>query len=503
MDFEGPKTLGHASPNEPPVRSRGDIPSIKLVLDNNCCVGCGACAVRGQMVMTRDARGCRKAQPVANADLNALSEASKICPFADESPNEDEHSDRYFGSLTQADDVLGRYQSIFHARIADDEEILKSSSGGMTTFVLSELERTGAIDYVIHVGAGSSALFDYRASRVGDAPNFRKSVYYSTSFEEAVRLAKQTEGRYAFVGVPCFVSAMRNLMAVDKVIKERIAFVFALVCGHMKSSLFAESLAWQAGVKPSELVAVDFRVKKPGTAASDYAFEARADGTSASVRRSRDLFGTNWGHGTFQLNACNFCDDIFGESADAAFGDAWLPEFDPVWQGTNVVVSRSAVVTELIEAAITEKRVTGGNLSVQQARTTQQGNVNHRRFGLAARLEHDEQAKRWTPIKRSGVLAAYRPDSRRTAISLKRRGLSEQSFRAFESAKRWRIYSLYPLLLAPAIIDYERSYITKGNAKASLKTHARIMLRLARAISRGIKIDAKSFQNSVRLWIGG
>ncbi|MBY6361520.1 Coenzyme F420 hydrogenase/dehydrogenase, beta subunit C-terminal domain [Rhodococcoides corynebacterioides] len=503
VSLMGPELGGNQdqfSFHDSPVQRKGGIPSIELVLENDCCVGCGACAVRGQMVMTRDAQGCRKAHPAAGADREALAEASKICPFADESPNEDVHSDRLYGSLSQADDVLGRYESVFHARIADDEEVAKSSSGGMTTFVLRELERLGAIDYVIHVGAGSSELFDYRASPADGASEFRKSVYYSSSFEEAVRVAKSKEGRYAFVGVPCFVSALRNLMLVDKVIEARVAYVFALICGHMKSSLFAESLAWQVGVKPNKLKAVDFRVKKPGTAASDYGFVASSsNGQGTAFRRSGELFGTNWGHGTFQLNACNFCDDIFGESADATFGDAWLPEFDTIWQGTNIVVSRSGVVTKLIEQAIDNNRVIGGELTVQQARTTQQGNINHRRFGLMARLAHDEMARKWVPIKRSRVLLAYRPDSRRAAISQKRRNLSAKSFRAFETAKRWRIYSLYPILLSPALIDYEHSYVEAKDFGAGLVPRGKIIVRVARAILRGIKIDASSVKDALRL----
>lgn len=39
--------------------------------------------------------------------------------------------------------------------------------------------------------------------------------------------------------------------------------------------------------------------------------------------------------------ACDFCDDVFAETADIALGDAWLPEYVQDGNGTNVVVTRN------------------------------------------------------------------------------------------------------------------------------------------------------------------
>ena len=37
--------------------------------------------------------------------------------------------------------------------------------------------------------------------------------------------------------------------------------------------------------------------------------------------------------------ACEFCDDVVGETADMSVGDAWLPGYVSDWRGTSVVVS--------------------------------------------------------------------------------------------------------------------------------------------------------------------
>src|SRR5699024_1549087 len=101
-----------------------------------------------------------------------------------------------------------------------------------------------------------------------------------------------------------------------------IAYYVGLVCGHLKSQFFAESMAWQTGVSPERLSDVDFRVKNPGRSASSYDFSATDHSGDTHIRATASLAGGSWGHGAFQPEACNFCDDIFAETADIVFGDA-------------------------------------------------------------------------------------------------------------------------------------------------------------------------------------
>ena len=43
-----------------------------------------------------------------------------------------------------------------------------------------------------------------------------------------------------------------------------------------------------------------------------------------------------WHYQYFKHNACNFCDDVFGETADITFMDAWLPEYVRDYKGTSL-----------------------------------------------------------------------------------------------------------------------------------------------------------------------
>ncbi|MEK8073784.1 Coenzyme F420 hydrogenase/dehydrogenase, beta subunit C-terminal domain [Rhodococcoides navarretei] len=411
-------------------------PSIRMVVENDVCVGCGVCSVAtgGDIDVTMNEKGYYSAQ------LNSLPEStvavgSSVCPFADETPDETAVADRLFTSTPSEDPVVGRYISIQVGRVTSDQRLLGSSSGGMTSWLAGELLDKGLVDGVIHVGSATEPLFEYMTS--GDTEGLesnRKSMYYSTTVTEVVNRIRGDGLRYAFVGVPCFVTAMRHLGASDEVLASQVKYFIGLVCGHLKSSFFAQSLAWQTGVAPDRIDSVDFRVKREGRQSSDYDFSAIDSSTGTEFSRpTNSLIGGNWGHGLFQLNACNFCDDIFGETADITFGDAWLPRFKDDWRGTNVVVCRDPQLAELLQDGVSDGRLLLEPLGAEEAAVTQEGNVRHRRVGLSVRLADDAAEGSWTPDKR--VVASYEGvDDDRLAIIRSRRKLTERSFEVFPRA---------------------------------------------------------------------
>ena len=97
---------------------------------------------------------------------------------------------------------------------------------------------------------------------------------------------------------------------------------------YLKSKAFAELCAWQCGIRPSELRAIDFRTKLANRPANDYAVTVTGGNNGhaiSSTKPTSELFGSNWGLGFFKYKACDFCDDVVAETADVSLGDAWLP----------------------------------------------------------------------------------------------------------------------------------------------------------------------------------
>ena len=63
----------------------------------------------------------------------------------------------------------------------------------------------------------------------------------------------------------------------------------------------------------------------------------------------RETPGTNWGLGFFKYEACDYCDDIFAETADIAVGDAWLKDYTQDALGNSVVVVRNDQIRVIME----------------------------------------------------------------------------------------------------------------------------------------------------------
>lgn len=413
--------------------------NIRDVVGTGMCVGCGACSVAtgGKIPVEIGRRGSYEASLEGQLE-RTIDQGDKVCPFSDTTPSETEVAARNYPDLP-ADEVLGRYKSIYAGRLTDESKLQGSSSGGLTSWVLSELMTDGHVDGVIHVGrtqGEEGALFEYRISETpSELADHRKSTYYSTSFDDALLEIRGNQRRYAIAGVPCFLTAARHVAERDEVLAQQLQFFVGLVCGHLKSAWFAESMAWQVGVSPQKLQAVDFRIKEAGEPANNYRFGALESGKTEMVTgRTNEMVGGNWGHGMFQMGACNYCDDIFAESADVVLGDAWLPRYSGNSSGTNIVVTRNALFDEMLQGGSERAEIDAETVSVEEAVQSQAGNVRHRRAGLRVRLHDDHMRKRSVPTKR--VTASLEGiDPARIRIARVRRAMTEASFKAYERAK--------------------------------------------------------------------
>jgi coenzyme F420-reducing hydrogenase beta subunit len=367
-----------------------------------------------------------------------LTIADSVCPFSDSAQDEDRLGlDLFGGVLDHFHSKTGYYRSIRVGRIASDD-VVQSSSGGLTTYLLSQLFDAGEIDGVIHVGESKDEgrLFSYALSQTRDELlGRRKSQYYPTEFSEVMLSVRGNGKRYAIVGTPCFIKASQLLAERDPVLRNQLVWRIAICCGHLKSAAFAEALAWQLGISPPDLDRVDFRVKRDGAPAYAYSFGAvaRSDERWRS-KPSIELFGGDWGLALFQLKACEFCDDIFGETADICFGDAWLSPFDRDWRGTNIVLSRSPTLDALLEHGSQRNEIWLDDLPLKSLIASQAGAFRHRWYGIATRLADARRRGEEVPRKRKSCY------SRRTPFLLNeiiraRQKISRKSHELFLKAK--------------------------------------------------------------------
>lgn len=422
---------------------RGDPASIRKVIAGSYCVGCGACAVATE---NRLHLACNeygyfqvKTDNATDADWR---KASAVCPFSEEAIDEDEIAKERPGPhLEHYDRHVGYYQSLYAGRVSNQSTLLNSSSGGLTSWVISELLRRGDVDGVVHVGPtqndAGGRLFDFFISNSIEELNSRtKSRYYAVQFSTVLQQIRGDGRRYAFVGTPCFVKAVRLLCRQDPEYAQQIKYCIGLVCGHLKSSAFAELLAWQLGIGPSELRKFDFRIKDPSRSANQYSVAAwsTSDETPATCP-SASLYGSNWGHALFQLKACDFCDDVMAETADVSFGDAWLPRFEELSYGTNIVICRNEVIRSILDHGASNKAIQLESLTVEDLIESQAGNYRHRWDGLSVRLADARSRLTWVPPKRVKPGSRRVPYSRKLLVRL-RRMVAAKSHLVFREARQ-------------------------------------------------------------------
>jgi len=464
--------------------------SLLRVLESRTCIGCGACACVVPDLRPRwDGNGFLSPQLAHSSEAALDTLASKVCPFSDLAEDEDSIGARlYQGSCSHRTQELGWFVETYVGYCRDPETRSRGSSGGLGRWLLATLLRTGLADACIHVSpvkphdASNGALFQYVVSRTTDEVlNSATSAYYPVHLADAMRYVQKNSGRYAIIGVPCFIKAVRLLQQNEEIFAERIRFTIGLFCGHWKSRLYAEMLAWQLGIAPPDDIAeVNFR-QKVGPTAKDKGFVAKSASTGLvqGPRVISSLFGGDYSLGFFQHRGCDYCDDVAAETADITIGDAWLPEYIPDAKGTSVVVVRSPEIHQVLLHARDCGEIVLESIDPRRVVESQAGAFRHRREGLAYRLWLDTKAKRWHPRKRVSPSSRHL-DRRRRAIYETRVLLREKSTPAFLAAKQRGDFEQFRRVMSPLVARYRRLY------QRSLIE--RVIRRFKRIVSRVFRI---------------
>ena len=438
-----------------------NVEKLTQIVDGGYCIGCGGCAhmASDTIKMQFDRYGMLQPEISAELDEGKAGGILNVCPFSDDGSNEDELALTLFPEIKQ-DARIGRYRGLYAGYVQEGEFREKGSSGGVVSWVLAELLKKNLADKVIHVApvpASSGRLFAYRVSAsVEEVLQGAKSKYYPIELSEVLNQVRSKEGRYVLVGVPCFIKVVRRLALIDPVIQERIVFYVGLVCGHLKSKAFADCFAWQAGIQPGQLEKIDFRVKLPNRNSSDYGALVAGAGKTIT-RATREFFGSNWGHGFFKYSACEYCDDVFAETADLSVGDAWLPEYTEDSSGNSIVVTRSVELDRLVRTGIASGRLNMKACSSDAMAESQAGGLRHRRDGLSYRLCLKKEEGVWAPKKRVPVSEAGVGSKRKRIYGL-RETLRQRSHELWAESMSAGSFAVFESEMKKLIRRYNRAY---------------------------------------------
>jgi len=455
----------------------------RKVVENNYDFGTGTWAVISPHIKMRlNERG--EYVPVLKDESKLISknelELMQQTCLSLSSQNKNDIANRVFSNVPKIkyDKKLGFYSGLYIGHVIEGKYRENGSSGGFGTWIFKELLERGEIDGVIQVkeSKDQSKLFEYGISNnLSELCKNAKTRYYPVEFSDVINKIKQTTGNYAIIGLPSYIMEMRLLSEADPEIKARIKFMIGLICGHQKSTKFAEFLAWQCGIKPGDLEHINFRKKMNDGPASDYAIEVTGliNGKSQTViRRMRDLIGSDWGQGIFKVRASDFTDDVMNETADVTLGDAWLPEYVQDKKGNNVIIVRNPVIQKIIEDGIKNNKISVLKVDEEKIFSSQAAHYRHTHQELAYRLYKKMKGKKWAPKKQ--VLASNNFPWIRKRIQDKREEICVKVPIIYAEAVKRNDIMYFETRMQKLSKSYKNLYTIKGiqdKIKKELKIH--------------------------------
>jgi coenzyme F420 hydrogenase subunit beta len=442
---------------------------LRDVVQGGYCVGCGACAfASGRQMRTNDYGEYVPDLEKVTALKYSSEQIASLCPSLRPDLNEDVIAKQLFAKEAHYDSKLGFVQTSYASYVKEGAFREHGTSGGMGTWIATELLKKGLVDGVIHVkqskrDAAADPFFLYGISRTAEEiQQASKSRYHVVEVSKVLGLVRENPGRYVFIGVPCISKSIRRLQLVDPLFAERIPFIASLVCGHLKSINWSLALAWSVGINPDDATAIQYRTKEEGIPARAYVFRAAGKNNAIRQQDSSNVPGGKFNAGAMMLPACDFCDDVVGETADVTIGDAWIPRFEVDANGTNLLVVRNTIIHDLLKSAADSDRIMLEEISDAEAANSQSGGFRQRREGLSHRLQRELAKGRWVPRKRvsPGQFALNAARKRiydgRSEITLK----SRQLFREALRVKDFELYTsgIRPLLRKVRIMELRSSF---------------------------------------------
>jgi coenzyme F420 hydrogenase subunit beta len=326
-------------------------PTVSKVLKGGLCSGCGACAgvSDGAISMSIDAKGF--ARPVQHAPLTQEQEAtiSASCVGMHVAP---------WPQASGCDDYWGPWHHVMSGHASDPEVRQGASSGGGISALLLHALETGLVDAVVQTGADP----DHPTRNVTRISQTRAEVlacygsrYGPSSPLSAVGALLDDPRRFAFVGKPCDVSALRLLARRDARVDARFPLMLSFFCAGVPSLDGTDRILDRLGVKADDLAAFRYR----GDGWPGYATATRRDG-SIEKMSYEDSWGSILSHHV-QFR-CKICPDAVGGAADIACADAWYGDENgyPLFEetdGRSLIISRTEAGRALLDSALAAGKV--------------------------------------------------------------------------------------------------------------------------------------------------
>lgn len=366
--------------------------TLKQIVSGGLCCGCGACVYsvgNGILDLTMDDKGYLRPVEGKAVEPSHENRIIDVCPGI--GLNHDKNLDHNVQYLPPWGPI--RWLGAGHA--TDPEVRHQGSSGGVLSALLIHLLETNQVAFVLQTSASITEplknvpVLSFDRQSILSAAGSR---YAPAAPLMGLAAALEHPGRFAFVGKPCDVAALRKLMALDPALRERIPFVMSFMCAGTPSLYGSLAVLEQMGVAPRSLRSFRYRGEGwPGL--------ARAETTNGAV--STMSYNEAWGSilNRHLQSRCKMCADGTGEFADVVGADAWYgvdgyPDFSER-EGRSLVIARNAIGKALIDEAVSKGAISVGEFDVNDLQSIQPYQLRRKQEQIARRLAAKTLKRPW------------------------------------------------------------------------------------------------------------
>lgn len=355
-------------------------PLIDSVTRNGFCTGCGLCesiAPVGSIQMHLSAEGYLRPVVLKVLPELATQTIAATCPGI-----KVEHLPGTRGQHP----IWGPIISANTGHAVDPEVRLEGSSGGVISALVIHLLESGQVDFVAQIAVSKQDpllnALQISTSR-SDILHAAGSRYSPSAPLQGLRELLITGKRFAFIGKPCDVAALRQYGEQNPAVKSQIPYMLSFMCAGIPSIRGTHEVITALGATREKVVS----------------FRYRGDGWPGMARATHDNgesfemdYTTSWGtilnkHLQFR---CKICPDGTGEFADVVCADAWYgkdgyPNFEER-DGRSLLLARTAIGRALVEAAMVTNTIAVTPLPADEIAKMQPYQVDRKQLVLGRRI---------------------------------------------------------------------------------------------------------------------
>ena len=330
-----------------------DIANLETIVEHGLCIGCGLCeslAGRETVEMGITSHGQMRPHVKAIVDDDTMARIRAVCPGITVTGPDPAQA----GEHGVIHEIWGPIRTIARGWSSDDDVRFRSAAGGAMTALGSYLLEANEVDAVVHVRASASHPLETEALVSRTPEEVRSGAQSRYGPAAPLRHVKQLldEGlRFAVLGKPCDMAAIRNLAKIDPRVEKQVPYLVTIFCGGVPTVHTARKIAAYHGLTEDEVAVFRWRGEGwPGPTHVETTAGRVFDLTYDKVWYSDDV---PW---TYDIQfRCKICPDAIGELADVSCPDSWvMVDGRPIHEeapGANLFIARTPAGERLVAAA--------------------------------------------------------------------------------------------------------------------------------------------------------